>query len=287
MLNLLQSALAGLAAGGAYALLGVCVVLLYRMVGVLNFSTAAVGAFGAYASLEFLELSWPYWAAALGGIAVGTLLSGGIGWIMSRWSFEVSVGVRSTVTIALLIGLLALAHRAFGDAPRAVPSAFPGASVDLGITVSGDALLALGLATALALGVGAFLNRTLLGVQLRALSERPTTAELLGIPARRLSMLVWLFGGAAATAAVLVIAPTRPADFGSLSFLVLPAMAAALLGLFQNFTATLLGGVAVGLLEGLATYFDAVSPYRSVLPFVMVLLALLWTQRGEVWDAAR
>lgn len=285
---MLQSALAGLAAGGAYALLGVCVVLLYRMVGVLNFATAAVGAFGVYAALEVLEAGAAYWEAALLGLLVGGALSALIGLVMSRWFFEANLGTRSTVTIAMLIGLLALAHRVFGDAPRAAPSAFPGASLSLGgVTLAGDALLALVLAVALAFGVDALLNRSDLGVKLRALSERPTTAELLGIPARRLAVLVWAVGGVAATLAILVIAPTRPADYGSLSFLVLPAMAAALLGLFKNFGLTVAGGVFVGLLEGFATYFDDVAPYRSILPFAVVLLALLWAQRREVWDAAR
>lgn len=285
---MIPSALAGLAAGGAYALLGVCVVLLYRMVGVLNFSAAAVGALGVYAALAFSDAGLGYWGGALAGLAVGGLASALIGLVMARWFFESTLATRSTVTIALLIGLLGLAHRVFGDAPRAVPSVFPNASVAaLGVVVPADALLAVALALGLAALVGLLLNRTTLGVRLRALSERPTTAELLGIPARPLAVLVWAAAGVLATLAVLVIAPTRPADFGSLAFLVLPAMASALLGLFRSFAATVAGGLAVGLLEGLATAFDAVAPYRSLLPFLVVLAALLWTQRREVWDAAR
>ena len=45
---MLQGALAGLAAGGVYAVLGVCLTLMARLVRVVNFAQAATGMFGAF-----------------------------------------------------------------------------------------------------------------------------------------------------------------------------------------------------------------------------------------------
>ena len=44
-----RRAVAGLTAGGAYALLGVCAVFTYRLVAVVNFTGAAIGAAGTFA----------------------------------------------------------------------------------------------------------------------------------------------------------------------------------------------------------------------------------------------
>ena len=65
------------------------------------------------------------------------------------------------------------------------------------------------LAAALTVGISAFLKRTRTGVRLRALSERPYTAEHLGIRTRSLATGMWATSGALATVAIIVIAPSR------------------------------------------------------------------------------
>jgi branched-chain amino acid transport system permease protein len=87
--------------------------------------------------------------------------------------------------------------------------------------------------------------------------------------------------------AVTAVAPTRPSNFLSLSLLVMPAMAAALLGGLRNLGGAAVGGVLIGVIEGAGTSLRQFSEYRQVLPFLVVVAALLWLQRGEVWDAAR
>ena len=73
----------------------------------------------------------------------------------------------------------------------------------------------------------------------------------------------------------------------SLSLLVVPALAAALIGAFRSFRAALLGGLMIGIVEGLVSGLDAFSQYRSTVPFLVILAVLLWSQRGARWDEAR
>jgi len=285
---MIESAIAGLIPGGAYAMLGICLVLAYRLVGVLNFALAAVGAIGAFVMLEAHEAGLPYLPAALAGAAAGAALAALLGVAMTRWFFEATTETRATVTIALLITLLALGWRVFGTSPRAVPELFAGAGFTLaGVVVPLASVAVLAAAIALAAALSAALVRTATGVRLRALAERPTTAELLGIPARRLAVAVWAGTGAIASLAVLLSAPNQAGDLLSLSLLVLPALAAALFGLFRSLALTVAGGVGIGVLEGAATAVSGVGPYRELLPFLVILGVLLVTQRGQVWDAAR
>lgn len=285
---MIQSAVAGLVSGGAYAALGVCIVLVYRMVGVLNFAQAAIGAFGAYATFVLYENGAAYAPAVLLGAATGAAVAGVLGYVMSTWFSEAGPEVRSTVTIAALITLFAIAFRSFGDSPRAVPDPFSGATFELGgVAIGITGAVAIVGAGVIAAIVGLGLRHTVTGVRLRALSERPTTAELVGIRARRLSIGVWGFAGAVSALAVLAIAPSRTSDFLGLGMLVVPALAAALIGLLRSLEFAFLGGLGIGLIEGVATNFPSVSPYRQALPFFVIVAVLLWSERSEVWDARR
>jgi branched-chain amino acid transport system permease protein len=110
---------------------------------------------------------------------------------------------------------------------------------------------------------------------------------LIGIPVRGLSLWVWGVGGAATAFALILIAPQRAPNFLALSLLVVPALAAALIGFFQNFWAALIGGIAMGVVEGLASVVPGLGEYRSALPFLVILAVLLWSQRGARWDDPR
>ncbi len=285
---MLNTALASLTSGGAYALLGVCLVLTYRMAGVLNFGQAVIGAFGTYTALVAFAHGVPYGVAIAVGIVVGAALSAAIGMVMAKWFPEAGTIVRSTVTIALFLGLLVLGFRLFGDNPRVVPALFPGVRIRLGgTTLTASTLLAVLGVVSLALAIAWFLRQTRTGVQLRALSERSVTARLLGVPVHGLTVAVWTVAGAAATVAVVIIAPTRTNDYASLGLLVLPALAAALLGGFRSVTATIVAGFGIALIELLGARIGPFAQYRTVVPFLVILGALLWMQRKEVWDAAR
>jgi branched-chain amino acid transport system permease protein len=285
---MIQSIIVGLIPGSAYALIGTSLVLTYRMSGVMNFSQAVVGVFGTYVGLAVYGQGYPQWFAISVAVLVGACLSLLIGAIMTKWFDQSTELVKSSVTIALMLALLALGFRIFGDAPRSIPKLFSGVYlVVAGVTFSASVIAT----TILAIVVGAVLTVALeftrLGAMLRAVSERAVTAELLGIPAKALIRIVWACSGAMAALAIALVAPNRPSNFLTLSLLLLPSMAAGLFGLFRSVPAALVGGFTLGCLEGLSSYFDAVGPYRQALPFVVILTVLLWSQRKQVWDGAR
>ena len=68
---------------------------------------------------------------------------------------------------------------------------------------------------------------------------------------------------------------------------IIPAAAAALLGGFARLDLAVVGGLALGVLGGLVAQIDEVALVRNFLPFLFIVVLLLWTQRKEVWDAAR
>ena len=285
---MLDGVVAGLVSGSAYAIVAVCVVVLYRLVGVLNFSQAALGAFGAYACYSLIEAGLPLWLAVLAGLAFSAGLAGLAGWALSRWFGSPTVLVKSVISAVLFLVVLSVGYRLFGDSPRAMPSFVTETTLDVaGVRVSVATLIATVAALVIAAGLTLLLRHTQVGLQLRAMSERPVTAQLLGINTGRLAIIVWASTGVLSTLAMLLIAPTRNPTFESMSFLIVPAVAAALVGAFSHVWIATVAALLIGVVEGAASRIDVLSDYRGVLPAVIILFALIWLRRREVWDAVR
>jgi branched-chain amino acid transport system permease protein len=169
-----------------------------------------------------------------------------------------------------------------------MPSLVPEVSIDVaGVRVSLATLIATVAALAIAAVLTLLLRHTHVGLQLRAMSERPVTAQLLGVNTQGLTVIVWLSTGVLSTLAMLLIAPTRNPTFESMSFLIVPALAAALVGAFSHVWIATLAALLIGVVEGAASRIDGLSDYRGVLPAVIILFALIWLRRRKVWDAVR
>ena len=285
---MLDGVVTGLVSGSAYAIVAVCVVVLYRLVGVLNFSQAALGAFGAYGCYSLVEAGLPLWLAILAGIAFSAGLSALAGWALARWFGSPTALVKSVISAVLFLLLLSVGYRLFGDSPRAMPSLVPELSLNVtGVRVSLATIIATIAAVAIAAVLTLLLRYTQVGLHLRAMSERPVTAQLLGINTQGLAIIVWTSTGVLSALAMLLIAPTRNPTFESMSFLIVPALAAALVGAFSRVWIATLAALLIGVVEGAASRIDGLSDYRGVLPAVIILLALIWLRRREVWDAVR
>ncbi len=286
---MIQGALAGLAAGGLYAVLGVCLTLMSRLVRVVNFAQAATGMFGAFCAVWLVrQVDLPVWLGSLLGVLIGGLLSAAIGWIAATWLSEASTTTRSAMTVGPLLLLISLSFILFGNRPQPFAPIIAGPAFSMGgVVISQVTLATVGMAIVVAVGVHLVLTRTRVGTQLRALSERPTTAELLGIRSRPLSIAVWFVTGLISAIVIIVIAPSQSNDATSLAMLIVPAAAAALLGGFRRLDLAVVGGLVLGMLGGLVAQIGEVALVRNFLPFLFIVVLLLWTQRKEVWDAAR
>lgn len=286
---MIQGAIAGLAAGGLYAVLAVCLTLMARLVRVVNFSQAATGMFGGFCAVWLVtQAGLPIWLGSVIGILIGGLLSAAIGFIAATWLSEADTTTRSAMTVGPLLLLISLSFILFGNKPQPFTPIIAGPAFSTGgVVISQVTVATVGMAVVVAVGVHLLLTRTKVGTRLRALSERPTTAELLAIPSRPLSIAVWFVTGIISAIVIVIVAPSQSNDAISLSLLIVPAAAAALLGGFRRLDLAVVGGIALGMLGGLVAQIDQVALVRNFLPFVFIVILLLWRQRKEVWDAAR
>ena len=285
---MIRSLAASLSSGAAYALFGVCIVLMYRMTGTLNFAITAVGALSAFTMLALIEAGIAIVPAAIAAVALGAAIGVAMGAVFASWFRDSERLTRSTVAIAVLLGLLAAGFRVFGDKPRAARPFFSGRFEELaGVRVTYDTMMAVILALAVATAASLVLHRTRVGIRLRAMAEDSVTAELDGVPVGGLTVTVWGASGAIAALGAILVGPSRPAAFAPLVFLLLPGLAAGLAGRFSRVWPTLGTGFFIAFLEAYSGRFSSISRYRGTIPFLFILALLLWQRRAEVWDDAR
>lgn len=285
---MIRSLAASLGSGAAYALFGVCIVLVYRMTGTLNFALTAIGALGAFTMLALVEDGATVAEAAILAVAVGTAVGAAMGAVFASWFRDSTRLTRSTVTIAILLGLLATGFRVFGDKPRAARPFFPGRFQEfIGVRVTYDTIMAVMLALAVATAASLILQRTRVGIRLRAMAGDSATAELEGVPVGALTVSVWAASGSIAALGAMLVGTSRPAAFAPLAFLLLPGLAAGLAGRFARVWPTLATGFVIAFVETYSGRFSGVSRYRGAVPYLFILVMLLWQRRSEVWDDAR
>jgi branched-chain amino acid transport system permease protein len=284
----LTGVVAGIGQAGVYAVIAVCLTLMARLVRVVNFAQVIMGGTSAYCASVLHGNGLPYPAGAVAGLLIAAALSAALGWVMGRWFAEAGTDRRSAVTIVAFLLLLSVSYLLFGSHPRQFPDLLPGTAFRLGgVEVTDAAITVVAIAIAATAGSRLVLGRTRMGLRLRALSERPVTAELAGIRSLPLSIGVWVATSLTVAVVVLLAAPTTVNDQSSLGLLVVPGCAAALIGAFRSLGLALLGGFALGVGEGMLAQTTAVGHYRDVVPFGVILAVLIWSQRKEVWDEAR
>jgi len=282
-----EQILGGLVAGGVYAALAVCVVVMYQMLGVLSFAQSALGALGACSMLWFQSFGMNPWLSVLLGLVVGAAIGVVVGWIMARYFLEASVEVRSAATVGFLVASVAIGNRILNGSTYSFPDPFGGRTVTIGgqgIPIA--TLVEVTLAFVLAVGISVGLKKTFLGAQLRAMSERATTAQLLGVRVGLLTVLVWSAGCVVSTMALVFVLPTSTTSFPPLAYLIVPATAAALLGLLQNIYMAALGGVLIGIAESLVLA-SRFGRYTDAIPFLIVVAVMMYWRRKDVWSEAR
>lgn len=285
---MLDSVIAGFVSGSSYAILAVALSALYRFTGTLNFGLGATGALGAFSAYSLIAAGLPTLVSVCVGLLSAALVSAATGAVIDRWFHSTGQLVAAIVTAVLFVALLSLGFRLFGDTPRAMPQLFATATFQVfGVTVSSATLVAIALALTIAAAATWLLHSTRVGLQLRAMADRPITAQLSGVHTTALSTGVWVASGLIATIAMLVIAPTRNPTFESLSLLVVPSLAAALVAGFRQLWVAACAGLLIGAIEGAGARIEVISNYRGALPFVIIVVALLWLRRSQVFNEAR
>jgi len=109
---------------------------------------------------------------------------------------------------------------------------------------------------------------------MRALASNRNISSTIGIKVTRIDSFAWLVNGAFAGVAGILLANLNRLDPPFLTFLVIPAIAAAILGRLSSLPGAFVGGMLAGMIEAVLTGVPALSHFRSAGPYVAALLFL-------------
>ena len=289
-----QFAITGLLAGGPIALTALGLVLIFKSSYIFNFAQGQLLLMGALVTWWFsVEHGLPMWMAIL----LALILSALLGLAIERLALRPMTGqpLLSIIlmTLALSQVLQGLALLLFGATQRNFPQLFSAANPyrittpfvfnDRPVVVILKQNLTWSFVVAL-LGVlvmGAFFRFTKTGLAMRGTSEDHELAQSIGLRIHRIFGLSWALAGVVATVGGILLATSSGLDL-SLSVVVLAAFPAVLLGGLESIPGTIVGGLIIGLAQGLVAASKApiVRNAAEIMPYVVLLIVLIFRPEG-------
>lgn len=266
----------GMITGCLYALGALGLVMIYKCSKVVNFSHGNVAGFTAFlvyglSSGALLSLSWgsAVAIAMMGAIAIAILIYV----IISPLVFESDL----TATIATLgFGLIAQGATLLIFGADIVNLDLPVprfATMVLGLMVTGYDLTVLAVTIVTISLLFFVIDYTKLGIAFRAISENAFAAEICGLNLRSVHIFAWVTAAILGVIGALLIVPTTFLSVTTVATFMLQAFAAAVIGGFASLPGSLIGGILIGILMNLFTFY--VSPeYSSTFLLGIILLAL-------------
>jgi branched-chain amino acid transport system permease protein len=280
----------GIGNGVVYASVALALVLIYRTTSLLNFAQGEMALFSTYISWKLATEGLPVGLAIVLSMAIAFV--GGA--IIERVLIRPVEKARSPlnvviVTLGMFLAINSLAQLIFGTDPQQMPKPWPTNAAGNtkiihvgGVSVSWS-VIALGIALSLECAFLYFLlQRTRLGLKIRAVASNPDSSRLVGINAGYMLMLGWaLASSLGALAGTLVAAQSTGFDASLMASVLVYAFAAAALGGFDSPLGAVLAGLFVGIADALTKqYVDALSGIEVVVPLGIILIVLLVRPTG-------
>jgi len=269
----------GAIVGTLYGIVALGVTLTFGITGIVNFALGVFMMLGAYAAWYFADtVGLPYPLAVLA--AVGVTAAAGLIADQALFRFTRNNLVNGLlVSLGLIAVLEACALLVFTATPKEMHRVLPGIVMLGGLVLPKMKLVVFVLLLAVIFATYAALTRTWTGRAAYAYAQNPEAAALMGVATARLQSGVVVYScglaglGGALYAALYSLEPT----LGSL--FILKAVEAAILAGIGSVTGALLGGVILGVTEGVGSIYLPLA-FRDAYGLVFLVLILLFKPAG-------
>lgn len=269
----------GLGLGAIYGMAALGLVILYRSSGTVNFAFGALGALAAHVTWQLLQWEIPAFVAWPAGILASVSASVGYGRMVSARLIERETVVRSIATLGFALLLLGLISTVWGPGlPRRLTLPTDQIAIsELGFKLSLTRIIALGFAILAAIAMDQILRRTRVGLAMRSMAASRPISTLIGVPVLATDTAAWAVSGLFAGVTGLFLSVLIVMSPIPLTFLVIPALAAAIIGRMNSMFLALVGGLFCGMGEALLTGVPDLAVYRSAFPYVLALVVMTLT----------
>ncbi len=264
----------GLLNGAVYALLALPMSLLFATAATVDF---AVGAYALLAAAVATSIAGPL------GLVAGLLSAFAASAIMAlvfaglRRSDEESIRV-ALASFGLSVAIASIVLIVWGTRAFVRPT-FASVLQIGGLRINPQGLINVAVSVSLVVLLYWLLRRTNLGRMMRAAAANPAGAELSGIPVLGVQCTTILAGGLLGGTAGLLILHSSGLDFTASLGLTFIGFAAAIIFGITSPVRSLLGGLAMGVIEALSSGFTS-GMVSSMVPSLFMLIVLMSGQLG-------
>lgn len=285
-MDIFRFALLGLGTGALYAICAQGIVLIYRASGVVNFAQGAFVMLGGYTYYELTTGQGLGAAAAMVGVVVITVLVGVLTHLLVMRPLRNSSPLaRAVATLGILTLLQSIAILKYKHSLLSVEAFLPKDAISVfGATITKDRVILFAVGLAVTIVLWAVYRFTAFGRVTAAVAENEQAAASMGHSPEFIAGVNWGIGTGLAGLSGALIAQITFLEPSQLSSLVLPALAAALLGGFASFPLAFAAALAIGAAQSVLTLQVSEhgwwTGWPQALPFLVVIGYLVIQGQG-------
>ena len=280
MVEFFQQVVGGIETGSMYALAAMGLVLIYQTAKIINFSQGTLGMFMAYVCTGLiLDLKLPMWFAVI----VGMILAMVLGALIDRFLMNgknITNLSREMITLAIIMIFQGLAPMLFGANETPFSKFISASAMDIqGVKLLPNSLLIIGITCAIMAVLFIVLEKTTLGVAVRATASNPQTARLQGIPVKLITLGAWAVATALGCLAAVMVAPLKNVTVSMMDSIHLNSFIASVLGGFSTFYGPVVASFIIGVANNLLGYYIS-TKWSLPLLYALILLFIVLRPNG-------
>jgi branched-chain amino acid transport system permease protein len=255
--------------------------LIFGIMGIINLAHGSFYMLGAYLAFSLTRAMGNFWLALAAGIVVAFFLGLALEWLVMRFLYARDHLYQVLLTYGLILIFEELRSLVWGDDVHGVP--VPAAldfSIPLTDTLSYQVyrLAMSGVCLALALGMYWLIQRTRLGMTIRAGAVNREMVQSLGIDIGLLYRLVFALGVALAALAGMLAAPVSSVFPGMGSQVLIVSFVVVVIGGIGSVKGALVAALAIGLAD---TFGKVLAPQiAGMVVYLLMAAVLLWRPQG-------
>jgi len=299
METFLQQIINGLVLGSMYALVALGYTMVYGIINLINFAHGEVVMFGAMVTITVITaltnagVGLPGPALVLIGLLVAIPACMLLGFVIERVAYRPLRNAPKLAPLITAIGLSIVLQQAailiWGRNYIPFPPILSHDTIDVfGATITQLQVGIVVLCIALMAGLLVVVEKTKLGRAMRATSQNPAVAGLMGVNVNTIVSATFVMGSALGAIAGVMVATNYDQAHYYMGFMIgLKAFTAAVLGGIGNLGGAVAGGILLGIIESLgAGYIGDLtggflgSHYQDIFAFMVLIIVLVLRPGG-------
>ena len=283
MSNLIGIILRSLEYGSIYALASLSIILVYKTSFTTNFAQGVLGMFNTYLIATLVtSKGFSIYAAIPFGIVSAVIIGILIDVIIIRRAKNVSPVGKQIITLGILNIILGVTPLAFGVYDLQLPKIIPEGRLDiLGASITYNSLFNIIFGLVVMLILFNILSKTKFGLAIRTTASNETTARMMGVSTKTITMVAWAIAGVLSMFAGVMAAPFSAVNTIFMNDIQINAFMASVFGGFSTFHGPVVGAYILSIATNLLqVYLPQGTVWGKPIVYALMIVFLYFRPVG-------